>query len=101
MHKDLGQGDQIGIFFAHWEIVSFGQFCENYKSSPNFWANFFRRKSNLDKKMGWATFWAIFAQTHLVTLIEEKFSKLLRSQVHKCLAKKPISSFEMRRFRLF
>jgi hypothetical protein len=24
----------------------------------------------LDKKFGWATFWAIFSQTHLVTLLK-------------------------------
>jgi hypothetical protein len=31
----LKQGDQIGRIFAHWAIVSFGQFFENYKN-PNF-----------------------------------------------------------------
>jgi hypothetical protein len=25
---------------------------------------------NLDKKVGWATFWKIFSQTHLVTLLK-------------------------------
>jgi hypothetical protein len=39
------------------------QFCfGNYKRSPYFWAT-------LLAKMDWATFWANFSQTHLVTLL--------------------------------
>jgi hypothetical protein len=42
------------------------------KKWPNFFGYFFPRKMlriNVDLKMGWATFWAIFSQTHLVTLV--------------------------------
>jgi hypothetical protein len=47
---------------------------KKFRSSPNFWATFFHGKSNvlLLTKMGWATFWAIFSQTLLVTVIEIK-----------------------------
>jgi hypothetical protein len=34
------QGDQIGRIFAQWVIVYFGQFLENYRSSPNFGVTF-------------------------------------------------------------
>jgi hypothetical protein len=37
------QGDQIGRIFAHW--VYFGQFLENYRPIPHYWA----------------TLWAIFS----------------------------------------
>jgi hypothetical protein len=30
----------------------------------------------LIKKMGWAIFWAIFSQTHLVTLLADEVSQL-------------------------
>jgi hypothetical protein len=46
-------------------IVYFGQF------SKHFWAPLFLGQgyaSILTKKMDWATFWATFSQTHLVTL---------------------------------
>jgi hypothetical protein len=36
--------------FAHWAIVYFKQFLENYT------------------KMGWVVFWAIFSQMHLLIL---------------------------------
>jgi hypothetical protein len=39
------QCDQFGRIFVKWEIVYFGQFCEYYKSSPNFMATFFHGKS--------------------------------------------------------
>jgi hypothetical protein len=48
-------------------------FLENYSSGP-FWEAtlFHRNKFCMDfvKKMAWATFWAIFTQTHLVTLVQ-------------------------------
>jgi hypothetical protein len=67
----VNQGDQIGRIFAHWALVVFGQLFENYRSSPYFWAIFPRKKLCIDfnKKWVWATFWAIFSQTHLVTLV--------------------------------
>jgi hypothetical protein len=36
-----GQGDQIGRIFAYWAIVYFGQFSENYRSSPQLRGYFF------------------------------------------------------------
>jgi hypothetical protein len=66
------QGDQIGLIFPHRAIFSHMKFFfENYKSSPHFGATFFRGYGYLSiiTKMGWATFWAIFSQTHLVTLL--------------------------------
>jgi hypothetical protein len=56
------QGDQIGRIFAYWAIVYFGQFIENYGSSPDFCAPFSHgncAKLNLEKLV-LATFWAIF-----------------------------------------
>jgi hypothetical protein len=41
-----GQGDQIGRILAHWAAVYFGQFFENYRSSPNFWSTIFHGKSD-------------------------------------------------------
>jgi hypothetical protein len=60
------QGDQIGRIYTHWVIV-YGQCFETYWSSPNF----FQGNNSVWKlsKMSWATFWAIFSRTHLVTLV--------------------------------
>jgi hypothetical protein len=40
------------------------------KRCPNFWATFYLGKVDelILTKMGWVIFWAIFSQTHLVTL---------------------------------
>jgi hypothetical protein len=50
----------------------FGQFfLKNGKSSQRLMRTLFPRKNNvqlLTKKPGWATFWATFSETHLVTL---------------------------------
>jgi hypothetical protein len=64
------QGDQIGRIFAHWVTHYIGYFCENYRNSTYIWSTFFHSKSCLliFTKMDWATFWATFSQTHLVTL---------------------------------
>jgi hypothetical protein len=43
--EDVEQGDQIGRIFALWAIVFFGQFFENFISSPNFWVTVFHGKS--------------------------------------------------------
>jgi hypothetical protein len=54
-------------------LFSSGSFF-NYGSGPNFWrifGEFFSTEKDmyqLRRKEGWARFWAIFAQTHLVTL---------------------------------
>jgi hypothetical protein len=45
-------------------------------NSANFRATFFHRKSYvlIRQKMGWATVWVIFSQTHLVTLDYENIN---------------------------
>jgi hypothetical protein len=46
MHGMHGmQGGQIGRIIAYWVIVYFGQFFENYRTSPKIWATFFHGKS--------------------------------------------------------
>jgi hypothetical protein len=35
------RGDQIGRIFSQWVFVSFGQFLEDYRSNPHFWATLF------------------------------------------------------------
>jgi hypothetical protein len=64
------KGDQIGRIYAQWAIVYFGQCFENYWSGANFWATLFHGTSYvlIMTKNGWATFWATFSQTRLVTL---------------------------------
>jgi hypothetical protein len=50
--------------FAHWAIVYFGQFLENYRGNTNFWSPIFYGKSYalILTKMGRAIFWAMFSQ---------------------------------------
>jgi hypothetical protein len=64
----------LGHFFAHWAIENFGKFFENKnskKKNTNFWVTFIteRNCALILTKMASATFWAIFFQTHLVTLV--------------------------------
>jgi hypothetical protein len=65
------QGDQIGRIVVYWAIILSGQFL-----SLNFWTTYFQNKICvlMLTKMGWATFWAIFSQIHLVNPV----TKLLR-----------------------
>jgi hypothetical protein len=35
--------------FSYWAIVYFGQFIENYRFSPNFWATFSKENINVDR----------------------------------------------------
>jgi hypothetical protein len=64
----LNQGDQIVRIFAHWAIVYFGQFLENYRGNTNFWSPIFYGKSYalILTKMGRAIFWAMFSQAQPV-----------------------------------
>jgi hypothetical protein len=86
MYVPTYQGDQIGRIFAQLVIVLLGQFYKNYRSSPKFWATFFlsmyKLCSNFDKKNGWATFWATFSQTPLVTLLPFWCKSLLRGKYY-------------------
>jgi hypothetical protein len=65
------QGNQIGRVFAQWVAVCLWMLHENYKSSPHFGRLYSADKFMLlsRQKMGWATFWANFSQTHLVILV--------------------------------
>jgi hypothetical protein len=47
-----------------------GSFCENYKSRKINWDTFSTVTDmwKVSQKMDWATFWATFSKTHLVTL---------------------------------
>jgi hypothetical protein len=58
----LGEFLKIGRIFAYWAIVYF----EHY-----FWATYFLHGKKcvfILTEKDWATFWALFSQTHLVTL---------------------------------
>jgi hypothetical protein len=50
--------------------LTLGTFKKTYRSIPNFWATFSLVKvvRQILTKNGLDTFWAIFSQTHLVTL---------------------------------
>jgi hypothetical protein len=57
--------------FAHWAMVCFEQFFENYKSSPPFSATFFLGYGYAlvsTKKWVGLHFGRFFSKTHLVTL---------------------------------
>jgi hypothetical protein len=61
---------RLGEIFAYWAIVFLGHFL-NDKSSPKLRLLFSMEKkfcTNFEK-MSWATFWAIFSQSHLVSLL--------------------------------
>jgi hypothetical protein len=67
-------------------VVYFEQLLlENYRSSPLF-INGKGYAFNLTKyvRMGWATFWAIFSQTHLVTLSETLIMVAVVSTTYIC-----------------
>jgi hypothetical protein len=51
------------------QLLAVGCFFENYTSSPSFGAIFPHSIILIWKNMGWATFWATFSQTELVTLM--------------------------------
>jgi hypothetical protein len=61
------QGDQI---FAQWVIVCFGQLHENFISGPRLGPLYSTARCihYFWQIMGWATFWANFWQSPLVTL---------------------------------
>jgi hypothetical protein len=69
------QGDPIGRIFARCALDYFVQFFFNYGSNHTFWAIFFHGKSYVLvlTKVDKATFFAIFSQTHLVTLVVKNF----------------------------
>jgi hypothetical protein len=53
-------------------MTTFGSLKKNYTNSSQFWATFFQKYLMyvlVLKTLSWATFWAIFTQIHLVTLL--------------------------------
>jgi hypothetical protein len=57
----------VGRIFAHCLIV----FCEQFfliTGAAHIMGQFFTDYALFMTKSGWATFWAIFSQTHLVAL---------------------------------
>jgi hypothetical protein len=68
------QGDKIVRIFAQRAIAYFRQFHKNYRGGPIFWDSFFRSIAYvlILTKIGWATFWGVFLQTHLVALAESQ-----------------------------
>jgi hypothetical protein len=60
----------LGEFSPNLVSVSFGQLLENYRTRIHFGATLFNGQVGALSltKTDLATFWAIFAQTHLVTL---------------------------------
>jgi hypothetical protein len=52
-------------------LFTWDNFDENYRRAQSLGLIFLPREKSyigFDKKIGWATLWAIFSQTHLVTL---------------------------------
>jgi hypothetical protein len=65
------QGDQIGRILAQWATITFVIFVKNTETAISIRLLFSTAKSYvlIFTKMDWATFWATFSQTHLVTLV--------------------------------
>jgi hypothetical protein len=83
------QGDQIGRTFAYRLIVYFGQVKKKYRSSQKSCADIIHSYSYvlISTNIGLATFWAIFSQTHLVTLLA-----LLVEEPRLCMGVRGIKS---------
>jgi hypothetical protein len=78
--RSRNQGDQIGRFFAYWVVVYLGQFIEIFRCSPISWATIIqdtRYVLILSKWVG-LQIWAIFSQTHLITLPETNCGPITR-----------------------
>jgi hypothetical protein len=69
------QGDQTERIFANLTIVYFGCLFKIFRRSAIFGYLFpwYKLCINFDKKTAWAKFWAIFSETHLVTLLRVHF----------------------------
>jgi hypothetical protein len=61
---------RLGDFLHMGGCFFFGPISENHRTSPDFWAAYSYGKSNvlILTKIGRATFWTIFSQTHVFTL---------------------------------
>jgi hypothetical protein len=69
------------------DFFNFGSFF-NCRSSPEFWASLSKAKNSLQilKKIGWATFWAIFSKTHLVPLLATQLPTVLEALTIQALS---------------
>jgi hypothetical protein len=68
----------LGKFAPIGRLLSLGIFLI-IKGDPNFWFSISADEKlsiHFDKIVGWATLWAIFLQTHLVTLVADSFQGL-------------------------
>jgi hypothetical protein len=64
------QGDQIGLFFAHWVFVILGKFFDNCRSRLTFCDTLFHWKVMYKLWNKWLGYiLADFLQTHLVSLV--------------------------------
>jgi hypothetical protein len=70
----ISQSDQIGKIFADWTFFYFGRLFE--KCWPNFGLFYPCKKLCFFTKMVLATHWAIFSQTHQVTLAMTYFFEI-------------------------
>jgi hypothetical protein len=63
------QGDQIGRILAYCGVVYFWLLFEKDKSISSYWDTIFHETNYVSilTKAGWATFYAILSQTHMVT----------------------------------
>jgi hypothetical protein len=94
------QGDQIGRIFPYWVTVYFGRFLRNYRSKflvtvPVKFVYLFL------KKTGWAAFWAIFSQAHLVTLKKAISAQRCDESVRRRQFEKTVRSFRLFKQRPF
>jgi hypothetical protein len=71
-------------------LFSLISYFENGRSSPNLCATFLHgeRSASILTKHVWATFWAIFSQTHLVTLPQAFFFSFLIKTRHALIVRK-------------
>jgi hypothetical protein len=65
----------LGDFSPFGRLFTLGDCFENYRRGPNLWTT--KLCLNFDKKIDWATFWAIFSQTYLTSLTRGQFGKSL------------------------
>jgi hypothetical protein len=92
------QGDQIGRNFASWVSVYFGKVLEKLEQWSIFLGYLFKEQKLCINfgKMSWATFWVIFLQTHLVTLLTSSGSTVAFFSYYGGTAQWPSNPPEMK-----
>jgi hypothetical protein len=71
LQLDLMQGDRIGRISAHWNLVYYGKFFENYTSRQNFRTNFFRGEN-----YALIALVAVWHSGHRVRLLQNRRSRV-------------------------